>query len=152
MQTQFRGGQSVEICYGCGGLWCSRERFGRAIEAAKKRGRVPLQPSKILDDGPLPCAECRQTMARKNYGETSGVMIDACATHGIFLDAGELERIRRFLQGENPDPPSRPEGVAEPPDVEARTRVAGGRKHAPSDFDNHDAFFVADLILGVLFF
>ena len=36
-------------------------------------------------------------MRRKNFGEVSGVMIDECPAHGVFLDAGELEAIQHFV-------------------------------------------------------
>lgn len=43
------------------------------------------------------CPRCRDVMRRKNFGETSGVMIDECPDHGVFLDAGELEAIQHFV-------------------------------------------------------
>lgn len=36
-------------------------------------------------------------MNRKNFGRISGVMIDKCGRHGVWLDAGELEKIRHFI-------------------------------------------------------
>jgi Zn-finger nucleic acid-binding protein len=36
-------------------------------------------------------------MARKNFRGISGVLIDICQDHGVWLDAGELEQIRCFI-------------------------------------------------------
>lgn len=39
------------------------------------------------------CPVCGDTMQRKSYGYRSGVIIDRCAKHGIFLDAGEFSHL-----------------------------------------------------------
>jgi len=36
-------------------------------------------------------------MPRKNFRRISGVLIDVCRDHGVWLDAGELEQIRCFI-------------------------------------------------------
>ena len=38
-------------------------------------------------------------MTRKNYASTSGVIIDLCKDHGVWLDHRELERIVAFVRG-----------------------------------------------------
>jgi Zn-finger nucleic acid-binding protein len=45
----------------------------------------------------IPCVRCRKLMNRKNFGRISGVIIDECGSHGVWLDAGELEKIRIFI-------------------------------------------------------
>lgn len=39
------------------------------------------------------CPVCQKLMNRQNYGNRSGVVIDRCRDHGVFLDGGELKRI-----------------------------------------------------------
>jgi len=39
------------------------------------------------------CPICKQMMTRKNFSKFSGVIIDWCRNHGIWLDAGELKRL-----------------------------------------------------------
>ncbi len=36
------------------------------------------------------CPECRKFMNRVNFGATSGVVMDQCKAHGVWLDNGEL--------------------------------------------------------------
>ena len=36
-------------------------------------------------------------MARRNYRKKSGVIIDTCSEHGVWLDADELEQIAGFI-------------------------------------------------------
>jgi hypothetical protein len=38
-------------------------------------------------------------MNRKNFAQSSGVVLDVCGKHGIWLDRGELERILGFVSG-----------------------------------------------------
>lgn len=44
------------------------------------------------------CPKCQKMMNRINYGQLSGVVIDQCRHHGIFLDAGELRRIVAWVK------------------------------------------------------
>lgn len=44
------------------------------------------------------CPRCKKMMNRVNYGQSSGVVIDQCRDHGIFLDAGELRRIVTWIK------------------------------------------------------
>jgi Zn-finger nucleic acid-binding protein len=36
-------------------------------------------------------------MNRKNFAQSSGVILDLCAKHGVWLDRGELERVLGFV-------------------------------------------------------
>ena len=40
-----------------------------------------------------PCPVCRTLMNRKLHGKRSGVIVDSCRDHGIWLDAGELRQL-----------------------------------------------------------
>ena len=39
------------------------------------------------------CPVCRQIMQRLNYKEYSGIIVDRCRNHGIWLDGGELKNL-----------------------------------------------------------
>ena len=39
------------------------------------------------------CPECRRHMDRVNFGNRSGVVVDQCFIHGIWLDSGELTHL-----------------------------------------------------------
>ena len=43
------------------------------------------------------CAVCGKLMNRENYGKFSGVIVDRCREHGVYLDAGELQLIQRWV-------------------------------------------------------
>ena len=40
-----------------------------------------------------PCPQCQTLMNRVQYGDRSGVIIDECRDHGIWLDPGELRQL-----------------------------------------------------------
>ena len=41
----------------------------------------------------MKCPECQMLMNRVNFGRRSGVVIDQCIKHGIWLDSGELTHL-----------------------------------------------------------
>jgi Zn-finger nucleic acid-binding protein len=41
----------------------------------------------------LKCPECRRHMNRVNFGKRSGVVVDHCIVHGVWLDSGELTHL-----------------------------------------------------------
>lgn len=45
-----------------------------------------------------PCAICAKLMNRRNFGGASGVIVDLCAEHGVWFDAGEFPRVLAFVE------------------------------------------------------
>ena len=46
----------------------------------------------------IKCPQCTQLMSRKSYARGSGIVIDICKKHGIWLDRDELQRIVEFIR------------------------------------------------------
>jgi Zn-finger nucleic acid-binding protein len=95
-------GQEYEMCPRCSGLWIDREVFPALTRGhpVKRQGGYRGTYRKTPDRGPLeyiPCVRCGKLMNRKNFKRISGVIIDECRRHGVWLDAGELEKIRHFI-------------------------------------------------------
>lgn len=44
----------------------------------------------------LPCPLCSVLMNRKNFGDRSGIVVDVCKAHGVWLDRGELDALIAF--------------------------------------------------------
>jgi Zn-finger nucleic acid-binding protein len=106
----------VQECPGCRGLWVPGQRFNelmnRVVEAQKARptdglGWSPAEPPGT--DSPRRgafstrvvyrrCPSCDGIMQRKNFAKRSGVIIDLCAKHGVWLDADELEALADFIR------------------------------------------------------
>jgi len=97
------------------------------IEQRETLGRAVPAPMDLPRGNPLadrvryrPCPCCAQLMNRKNFGGTSGIVVDVCAVHGTFFDAGELPRVLEFVrrgglvkaQAALQSAPSRPAGAS----------------------------------------
>jgi Zn-finger nucleic acid-binding protein len=65
-------------------------------------------------DADVRCPTCQGAMERLEFAAMTHVVIDVCATHGVWLDAGELERIIETVHPHRPQPKP---VVTAPPDV-----------------------------------
>jgi Zn-finger nucleic acid-binding protein len=104
-------GHPADECPKCNGLWIAREYFtalvNRAVKAFREQGgyaerggrRGASTPALSTQVVYRRCPSCQQVMHRKNFERVSGVIIDDCVDHGIWLDADELEQIAGFLLG-----------------------------------------------------
>lgn len=46
----------------------------------------------------IKCPECSQFMNRVNFGAKSGVIVDRCKDHGVWLDGGELRHLMEWMK------------------------------------------------------
>lgn len=100
----------INQCRDCGGIWLDRGELDQllapSIEAAPKTApdrhalRSAVAPAQAAAQTIeyRGCPVCATTMKRENFAKTSGVMIDRCPTHGVFLDRGELEAIVAWIR------------------------------------------------------
>lgn len=94
-------------CGACGGLWLSPEslqtlsdgREARAGVVSVLAARVPTVSTPPDVVRYVPCPRCEKLMNRKNFAQSSGVVLDVCGKHGVWLDRGELERVLGFVAG-----------------------------------------------------
>lgn len=101
-------------CRQCGGLWVPEQTFdsivatreglgaartltGLAAQGDAKTVAAPVRQEDLVKYIPCPC--CKNLMNRRNFGQMSGVIVDSCKGHGVWLDAEELNRIVRFIEG-----------------------------------------------------
>ncbi len=96
-------------CPRCAGLWLGTDLFRVLEEQAQRRGtsigplpgRTGATPAATpVAKEPLyrPCILCGKLMHRRNYGRKSGVILDACAAHGLWFDHGELEQVLVWIR------------------------------------------------------
>ena len=95
-------GNDIDMCPVCGGLWLDNSEFRRLTSERDiyADDAVPFEFRRM----PLPeeveylkCPLCNSLMVRRNFKKISGVIIDICRDHGVWLQAGELEQIRCFV-------------------------------------------------------
>jgi len=110
MSVRAIGGVHACECLRCNGLWVPNENFNTLVERAADAWRADPEAGLGLlperDSAPRPdafkivyrhCPVCGGIMTRKNFGKTSGVIVDWCGRDGTWLDADELEEIADFI-------------------------------------------------------
>jgi Zn-finger nucleic acid-binding protein len=90
-------------CGQCGGQYASHEALRTLLSAHAPppgaRGAGYRRPSPFLDPVRYrKCPVCGEMMLRRNFRESSGVVVDVCSAHGLWLDAGELATILEFAK------------------------------------------------------
>lgn len=98
-------GGELLACERCGGQMVSHQLLRALLEQREALGRAVPSPAATPRGNPLsdrvryrPCPSCAQLMNRKNFGGSSGIVVDVCSVHGTFFDAGELPRVLDFVR------------------------------------------------------
>jgi Zn-finger nucleic acid-binding protein len=99
-------GLTIHRCPVCRGLFLDGATFDYLIERQAKlatQSAGPVRPSDVQRAQIerhmryVRCPVCRQQMLRKNYVKCSGVIIDTCLAHGVWLDDAELQSLLTFV-------------------------------------------------------
>jgi Zn-finger nucleic acid-binding protein len=100
------GSARLYACERCGAQMVMHELLRDLLEQRAVLGHATLEaPAARERPNPLsqpvryrPCPMCSQIMHRRNFGGTSGIIIDVCSLHGSLFDAGELPRVLDFVR------------------------------------------------------
>jgi Zn-finger nucleic acid-binding protein len=102
------GATHVERCNECFGIFFDRYELEDLLEAAISRvDDVDFQRLVTLVEegrkqehgvGYVRCPVCANHMYRRAYGRQSGIVVDTCKAHGVWLDGGELGSILRWAR------------------------------------------------------
>ena len=102
-QTETVGGETLERCNGCGGEFCTHQTLRKLLAAHAPEPGAPTgsydRPSPLSD--PMryrKCPACREMMSRKNFRDSSGIVVDVCSAHGVWFDRGELGMVFAFVE------------------------------------------------------
>ena len=107
MQRLRLGGTDARECSECGGLWLDPESLQQLANAREESAGVVSVLSARIPRGAtppdvvryVPCPRCEKLMNRTNFAHSSGVVLDVCKSHGVWLDRGELQRVLGFIEG-----------------------------------------------------
>lgn len=102
--SKFMGtGGALYDCDACGGQFVEhgllrdlleqRDVYGNAAPRRPKRFKISPEPIAYVA-----CPMCGVRMNRKNFGLSSGVIVDACGVHGTWFDSGELPHVLAFVE------------------------------------------------------
>ena len=87
-------------------MWAGAETFNRLVkqQAAREenevrgpRRRGPHKSTLTEKVRYIKCPECAQMMNRFNFAKVSGVVVDECRAHGVWLDTDELAKIAAYV-------------------------------------------------------
>jgi Zn-finger nucleic acid-binding protein len=95
----------LDVCPRCNGLWLQPDELGaltqrpiferpNLVEISRTVRAMARLPDRVVY---RQCPMCSNVMTRRNYGEVSGIIVDECVRHGMWLDEGELDAIKRFV-------------------------------------------------------
>jgi len=103
MQAETIGGETLERCEACGGEFCARQTLFRLVKAHTPPPGDPAKP--YSRPSPLSdpvryrkCPACAQIMSRKNFHDSSGIIVDVCFAHGVWFAKGELGLVFEFVE------------------------------------------------------
>ncbi len=95
----------IEQCESCNGLFFDPNEIEALLAATVKHAyTIDYERIKTLAAEAPPrdevcyraCPVCGELMHRSAFGVRSGVIIDRCARHGVWLDSGELRRLMEW--------------------------------------------------------
>ena len=95
----------THLCPDCDGLWVEAGGLGslvqqswEALQASPLSATLEANHPEVDLKAMVHCPQCGARMLRYQYGADSGVWLDRCRDHGIWLDDGELAAAWRYLQ------------------------------------------------------
>jgi Zn-finger nucleic acid-binding protein len=106
MQAIHVGDTPLFECGECHATWLDSDTFTKLCANREAHGAVAdmlgpkiVGPKATTQTGVryLPCPACQKVMNRENFGHRSGVIIDVCKGHGVWLERGELHAVLAFV-------------------------------------------------------
>jgi Zn-finger nucleic acid-binding protein len=108
IDLKLNGSFLIERCDQCLGLFFDPGELDALLEATVSnvftinRGMLESinTTSRSSDYGVsyIPCPVCTKLMNRVNFGTKSGVIVDRCKEHGVWLDGGELRHLFEWMK------------------------------------------------------
>ena len=97
----------IERCDKCLGIFFDpgelevllEKSVSHVYEVDFERMDVLIEEEGLVDSWPVvyvKCPVCQRRMHRKSYGARSGVIMDKCKNHGVWLDGGEMGKLLRW--------------------------------------------------------
>lgn len=101
VDQEYRG-TIISFCEQCSGIWVDNKTFNRLTTERDVYSdeSIPYEYVKRVDpesQNYLKCPVCQELMCRRNFMDISGVLIDHCGDHGVWLDKDELSKVRTFI-------------------------------------------------------
>lgn len=109
MENTQREGVVVDQCPDGHGVWLDATELSNLVnvqevehtdaERQAAQAARDTNPEALRSESSRNCPKCGVAMEKVNYDEWSGIVIDSCYDHGVWLDQGELDRIESWMEG-----------------------------------------------------
>ncbi|MEM8745047.1 MAG: zf-TFIIB domain-containing protein, partial [Pseudomonadota bacterium] len=161
------GNTTIDDCEYCGGVWLDMGVFEQTLTREEDKTALlnavnALQPLHLKTNSGrpetddrfyIPCPHCEAIMDRRQFARISGVVVDVCKHHGIWLDHDELPRIIQFVTEGGLDAARRHQVDRQVNDLlrrrsNATTTLSSEPYYSPLRTSSGTA--LADVVLGVL--
>lgn len=105
LRLEVAGGVDVDRCDTCHGIFFDPGELDAILDQTETRRQqvdhvrldvLAEQETETCDFEQVayvPCPDCEKLMNRRGFGARSGVVVDQCRDHGVWLDGGELRRL-----------------------------------------------------------
>ncbi len=107
-EVEYRG-ILIDVCVRCEGSWYDIGELDALVQTTREDASSgSFQPSKppvprneafeesAVNPVYIRCPHCQRIMDRRNFERRSGILVDLCLEHGVWLDGGEIQRIRAW--------------------------------------------------------
>lgn len=86
-------GIEVDHCYTCGGIWLDNGEIEHLLALGGEDEYLQTMHAAHVKERRRRCPLCRRVMEKVALGSGDTVVLDHCAKHGVWSDAGELRKI-----------------------------------------------------------
>jgi Zn-finger nucleic acid-binding protein len=111
LRGRLAGDILLDECPGCHGIFLDaaaleriiQEREGHSVEAVAGVAAGGAETIELPPPNPrgramyIKCPDCENVMNRRNFGKSSGIIVDVCRAHGTWFDANELPLVIAFV-------------------------------------------------------
>jgi Zn-finger nucleic acid-binding protein len=108
LDLKLNGTFLIDRCEQCLGLFFDPGELEALLEVSvsnvfliNRTGLDSINLRRQADQHPIAyikCPVCSQPMHRVNFGTRSGVIVDRCKAHGVWLDGGELRHLMEWMK------------------------------------------------------
>jgi Zn-finger nucleic acid-binding protein len=85
-------GFEIDRCFKCHGIWLDSGELECLLGSETRNEYAKSMGMAVSNERGKKCPICSIRMAKMTIGQ-QGILLDRCRNHGIWLDAGELEKI-----------------------------------------------------------
>jgi len=94
----------IDYCHECKGIWLDKGELELMLSVEESPGLRPFAIKQTeCKEKKRKCPICTKYMEKISIGNAASIVLDTCDAHGIWFDAGELQKILRMRERQGHD-------------------------------------------------